>query len=258
MSIIVYGAAFAFALAVGVLVLLEVGRRVGVERIKEEGDAASKGFGAIEGAVFALLGLILAFSFSGALTRFDMRRDLAVQEANAIGTAWLRLDVLPTAAQPAVRDLFRRYVDVRIETFRKVPDMDAVRAELAQSARLQQEIWNQSVSGCRTAEMTAAPVLLLPALNEMIDITTTRTEAARLHPPLIIFAMLGALTLVCSLFAGYDMASRGRLNMLHSAGFAVVLAVTVYVIVDLEYPRVGLIKMTDSDEVLVQLRASMQ
>jgi len=105
--------------------------------------------------------------------------------------------------------------------------------------------------------MPSTPVVLLPALNAMIDITTTRTEAARVHPPLIIFVMLGALTLACSLFAGYDMASRKRLNMLHSAGFALVLALTVYVIIDLEYPRLGLIQMVDSDQVLVDLRKSM-
>ena len=76
-------------------------------------------------------------------------------------------------------------------------------------------------------------MLLLPALNSMFDITTTRTEAARVHPPLMIFAMLGALTLACSLFAGYDMAIRRRLNVMHSVAFAVVLSVTAYVIIDL-------------------------
>jgi hypothetical protein len=83
-----------------------------------------------------------------------------------------------------------------------------------------------AVSSTREAGTAQAPLLLLPALNAMFDITTTRTQAARLHPPLMIFAMLGALTLACSLFAGYDMAIRRRLNVLHSVAFAVVLSVT--------------------------------
>jgi hypothetical protein len=257
MNIPIFGALFAVALAVGILVLLEVGRRIGARRMAEEGESASKGFGAIEGAIFGLLGLILAFSFSGALTRFDARRHLVVAEANNIGTAWLRIDLLPAAAQPPMRDLFRRYLDSRIETYRKVPDMAAVKAELARSTQLQSEIWSLAVSASRNPEVPSAPVVLLPALNAMIDITTTRTEAARLHPPLIIFVMLGTLTLACALFAGYDMAARRRLNLLHSAGFAVVLALTVYVIIDLEYPRRGLIQMTDSDQALVDLRQSM-
>jgi hypothetical protein len=105
------GTIFAVALSAGVLVLLEIGRRIGVRQLAEEGETASKGLGAIEGAIFGLLGLILAFSFSGALTRFDARRHLVVEEANDIGTAWLRVALLPADAQPPMRDLFRRYLD---------------------------------------------------------------------------------------------------------------------------------------------------
>jgi hypothetical protein len=256
MNITSLGAIFAVALAVGIVALLEVGRRIGARRLAVEGESAAKGFGAIEGAIFALLGLILAFSFSGALARFDARRQLVVEEANAIGTAWLRVDLLPAEAQPPMRELFRRYLDSRIETYQKVPDMAAAKAEVAQSVKLQGEIWSLAVSSSQNSPTPQATMLLLPALNAMIDITATRAEAARLHPPLIIFAMLGALTLACSLFAGYDMASRRSLNLLHSASFAVVLAVTFYVIIDLEYPRLGLIQITDSDQVLVELRKS--
>jgi hypothetical protein len=83
--------------------------------------------------------------------------------------------------------------------------MEAVKAELGRSANLQSEIWALAVSSSREAGTAQAPMLLLPVLNAMFDITTTRTEAAGVHPPLITFAMLGALTLACSLFAGYDM-----------------------------------------------------
>jgi hypothetical protein len=258
MNPVFYGAGFAVLIAMGILALLEVGRRIGARRLAVEGEAAAKGFGAIEGAVFALLGLILAFSYSGALTRFDAHRQLVVAEANNIGTAYLRIDLLPADAQAPMRDLFRRYLDSRIETYRKLPDMGAVTAELAHSAKLQGEIWSLAISSSQRSPTLQPSLLLLPALNEMIDITTTRTEAVRLHPPLIIWVMLGALTFACALFAGYDMAGRKRLNLLHSAAFAVVLAVTVYVIIDLEYPRIGLIQMADSDQVLVDLRASMK
>jgi hypothetical protein len=156
-----------------------------------------------------------------------------------------------------VLHLFRRYLDSRIEVYRKVPDMEAVKAEQARSAKLQSEIWALAVSSTREAGTAQTPMLLLPALNAMFDITTTRTEAAGVHPPLMIFGMLGALTLACSLFAGYDMAIRRRLNVLHSVAFAVVLSVTAYVIIDLEYPRLGFIQISDSDQVLVDLRKSM-
>lgn len=257
MNLLFIGALSSVALFAGILFSIELGRRIGARRIAKEGESAAKGFSSVEGAVFGLLGLILAFSFSGALTRFDGRRHLVVEEANAIGTAWLRIDLLPASAQPAVRDLFRRYLDSRIEVYRKLPDLNAAKREFEKSTALQKEIWTQAVSSSATTGTTAGPILLLPALNAMFDITTTRMEAGRLHPPLIIFVMLGVLTLACSVFAGYDMAGQPRLNLLHSVAFAAVLSVTVYVIVDLEYPRLGLIQMTDSDEVLVDLRASM-
>jgi hypothetical protein len=258
MNITILGAIFAISLAVGIVIVLEVGRRIGVRRISTEGEAASKGLGAIEGAIFGLMGLILAFTFSGAAARFDARRHLVVEEANDIGTAWLRIDLLPAGAQPAMRELFRRYLDSRIETYRKVPDIDAVKAEFARSTKLQEEIWSLAVTSAGDGKTLAAQIVLLPALNAMIDITTTRMEATRIHPPSIVFVMLGTLTLACSLFAGYDMAIRRRLNLLHSTGFALALAVAVYVIIDLEYPRMGLIRMTDSDQVLVELRKSMK
>ena len=257
MSPVFFGAVFAFVLATAIIVLLDVGRRIGARRLAEEGEAAAKGFGAIETAVFALLGLILAFSFSGALTRFA-RRHLVVAEANGIGTAFLRIDLLPTDAQAPMRDLFRRYLDSRIETYRKLPDMEAAQAELARSVKLQSEIWSLAVASSQKSPTPQATMLLLPALNAMFDITTTRTEAANIHSPLIIWLMLGALTFACALFAGYDMAGRKRLNLLHSVAFALVLAVTVYVIIDLEYPRIGLIQMSNSDRVLVDLRKRMK
>ena len=258
MNPVFFGAIFALLLATGIIVLLEVGRRIGARRLAEEGETAAKGFGAIESAVFALLGLILAFSFSGALARFDARRHLVVAEANDIGTAFLRIDLLPTDAQAPMRDLFRRYLDSRIETYRKLPDTEAAQTELARSLKLQSEIWSLAVSSSQKSATPQAMMVLLPALNAMIDITTTRTEAAILHSPPIIWVMLGTLTFACALFAGYDMAARKHLNLLHSAAFAVVLAVTVYVIIDLEYPRIGLIQMSDSDRVLLQLRESMK
>lgn len=133
-----------------------------------------------------------------------------------------------------------------------------MRTELEHSAELQNEIWSLARASSQKLPTPQATMLLLPALNAMIDVTTTRTEATRVHSPLIIWVMLGALTFACALFAGYDMAGRKRLNALHSAAFAVVLAVTVYVIIDLEYPRIGLIQISDSDQVLVDLRERMK
>ena len=245
-------------LFVGMLALLEVGRRAGVRRLAADPDSAHAGTGAIDGAVYALLGLLVAFTFSGAASRFDERRNLIVQEANDIGTAYLRLDLLPAGVQPALRALFRQYVDTRLAVYQKLPDVAAAKEELAYSAMLQGEIWRQAVAASRSeGAQPAAAMLLLPALNQMFDITTTRTMASMMHPPVVIFAMLFVLALAAALLAGYGMAGAKSRSWIHMLAFAAVMAGAVYVITDIEYPRLGLIRVDAFDRVLADLRASM-
>ena len=255
----IYVLLFALGLFLGMLVLLEVGRRIGARRLAEDPTGAEAGVGSVEGAVFALLGLLIAFTFAGAASRFDTRRQLIIEETNDIGTAYLRLDLLPVDAQPALREKFRAYVDTRLEIYRKIPDMAAAKEEMAKANRLQLEIWRQSVAASRAqGAAAAAPMLLLPALNAMIDITTTRTMAAQIHPPVVIFALLFGLALASSLLVGYGMASSKARNWLHMLGLAFVMAVSVYVILDIEYPRLGFIRVDSFDQALVELRESMK
>jgi hypothetical protein len=249
---------FTISLFVGMLLCLEVGRRFGLRRLEEDSTAATEGIGAVDGAVFAVLGLLIAFTFSGASARFDARRQLIVEETNNIGTAYLRIDVLPAEAQPALRESFKRYLDNRIETYRKIPDMTAVQASLARGNELQLEIWRQAVAAVRMeGVMPAAPVLVLPALNAMIDITTTRTMAAQLHPPRVVFVMLFGMALAASLLAGYGMTGGKLRSRLHMLGFALVMAIAVFVILDIEYPRLGWVRIDAFDQALVDLRESM-
>ena len=250
---------FTLALFSGMLALLEIGRRIGLRRMAQDSEGARAGVGAVEGAVFGLLGLLIAFTFSGAASRFDTRRQLIVEETNDIGTAYLRLDLLPVDQQPALREKFRQYVDTRLAVYAKLPDIAAAKEELAKGNRLQGEIWRQAVSASRTQGASpAAPMLLLPALNAMIDITTTRTMAAQMHPPAIIIAMLFGLALAGALLAGYAMAAAKSRSWLHMIGFALATAFVIYVILDMEYPRVGLIRVDAFDQALVEFRQSMQ
>ncbi len=257
MSHVRFAVLLAAVLFVGMMIMLEIGRRLGdrVERLDPGG--AHTGTGPVEGAIFALLGLLVAFSFSGAAGRFDARRHLVVDEANAIGTAYLRLDLLPAAAQPALRERFRSYLDTRLEAYRLLPDLDAARGALVRAEELQRAIWTDSVAGCAAAAPQPCGIMLLPALNAMIDVTTTRTAAARMHPPSVILWLLCGLAFGCSLLAGYSMAVGKHRKWTHMVAFAAVLALTVYVIVDLEFPRLGFIRVDAIDQVLVDLRAGM-
>ncbi len=249
----------AAALFVAMLACYEIGRRIGVARLASDPDGLAHGIGAVDGAVFALLGLLMAFTFSGAASRFEARRQLITQEANAIGTAYLRVDLLPADAQPEIRDIFRRYVDLRAVVYSEAADRAATAAKLAETAAMQEAIWAKALAAGRRPDATApATILMLPALNEMIDITTTRETATRDHPPAIIYLLLVGLSLVGSLLMGYGMSENKRQSWLHTVAFSIVLSLVVYVIVDLEFPRVGLIRVDAADQVLVDLRKSMR
>lgn len=250
---------FATAMFAGMLICLEVGRLIGTRALAKDPQLMSTR-SAVDGAVFALYGLLLAFTFSGAPGRLDTRRHLIADEANAIGTAYLRLDLLSPESQPAMREQFRQYLDSRLESYRKLPDIEAAEAELSRSAKLQTDIWSQALAATRLPGChPEAGKLLLPALNQMIDITTTRTMAARIHPPPIIFALLFLLALVCSLLAGYGMAVSKRRSWLHILAFAAIAVITVFVVLEIEFPRTGFLDVEKRyDQVLVDLRESMR
>jgi len=247
----------ALVLCLGMLLALEAGRRLGIRRLARDPEGARAGLGTVEGSVFALLGLLLAFTFNGAASRFDTRRDLIVQEANAVSTAWARLDMLPPQHRATLRDLFRRYLDSRLEIYRLLPDLATAKAAAAKATALQQEIWNAATAACRTDEGRSVTMLVLPPLNEMFDITTTRTMAAYHHPPAVIFAMLFVLSLACSMLAGYGMAPGRERSWTHMLGFAFITAVAVYVILDLEFPRLGFIRVDAAARALIEWRQGM-
>jgi len=256
---LVVGGGLALVVFFGILVCLAIGRRIGQRTIARHGDAGLASAGSLETAVFALLGLLIAFTFSGALTRFDVRRGQVVDEANAIGTAYLRIDLLPSSAQPRLRDTFRDYVDTRIATYQKLPDLQAAQHEIARSQVLQADIWAQAVSASRLPESrSGTDVLVMPALNAMFDITTVRLVASQMHPPFIIYLMLAGLALASALLAGYQSAPEKATDWVHQLGFAGIVALTVYVILDIEYPRMGLIRIDAVDQVLINVRAGMK
>ena len=243
-------------LFIGTLVLMEIGRRLGTWRIARNPAGVAAGTGA-GSAVFGLMGLLIGFTFSSADSRFDWRRQLTVQEVNAIGTAYRCLDTLPAPSQPPLRNLFREYLEERIKVYESVPSLDIEGTDLPRIAELQRAIWTQAVAATSQAGSPAVMTLTLQSLNQMIDLTTTRSAATQMHMPSIILIMLGLLVLTCALLAGYDTARSPKRSWSHILGFAVLMTLAVYVILDLEYPRVGLIRVDPLDRRMVDLRRSM-
>jgi hypothetical protein len=181
-----------------------------------------------------------------------------VQEANNISTAYLRLDLLPSEHQPKLRETFRQYVAARLAIYRKLPDIKAAREELERSGVIQDRLWREVVSAAKETQNPAVMNLVVANVNEMLDITTTRTAAAEAHLPNHVFVMLAATVLASSLLVGYGMAGNRQRSWIHIATYTILLSVSVYLILELEYPRLGFIRLDSADELLARELAKMK
>ncbi len=250
--------AVAATIFLAIALSLRAGWLVGRRRLGIYGENANEGVGAAEAAIFGMMGLLLAFTFTGAANRFEIRRALIVQESNAIGTAWLRLDLLRDGPRAEARQMLRQYLEKRLEVYRNVTDAQRTNDALAAVGVLQANIWNLAIRESRDDKSQPLAQLLLPALNDMFDIGTSRVLATRQHTHFAIFAMLGLLVLISAFLAGFGQAKVPRQSMVHLMGFAAVTTLALYLIVDLEFPRVGIIRVDDFDQALVELLATLK
>ncbi len=236
----------AFILFPMMLLMLELGRRIH-QRFKEPLHSP-----AIEGALFSLFGLLLAFTFSGAVSRYDEHRRLIVQETDHIGTVRMYLRLLPSEAQPPLRQLLREYTASRLHLF------DSVRPEISpDSLRLQSEIWRSAAAAATSPKAGPDVVkLLFPALNNMIGITYTRQNAFNMHPPAPVYLLLFAFSGACAFTAGYGLRSN-RPDWFYAVVLAFAVTLTVYATLEIEFPRRGLIRFTQLDQPFINLDNAM-
>jgi hypothetical protein len=256
-----WGPLVCLCLFAGMMTMHEVGRRLGMRRRVRDLEGSRLGLGPVESATFGLLGLLIAFTFSGAASRFDARRNLVTEEANFVEQAWLRVDLLPEGEQPNMRSHFRDYLDARLSAYDRLPDLAASAAELKRAGTLQRTIWKEAVIATRNNGSGSPPPfnanLVLGSINAMIEITTTRTMATRLHPPAIVYGMLFTAALMAALLAGYNSAGGKTRGWLHAVGLASIVSIALFVIIDVEHPRTGLVRVDAVDSVLRELRRTM-
>jgi hypothetical protein len=211
----------------------------------------------IERAIFVLFALLMIFTISRAVSRFNEGRTLVAEEASAIETAYLRVQVVSDGAQPALRELFRQYVDARLETYRKLPNKEVAGPEMGTYRKIQREIWAESVAATRLPNSDpAAASLLLPAVNNMINISTTLAMSLQRRAPGTVYALLFGLGLICSVLMGYRTASGRLRRWFHIMGFTAINVFTLYIA--LEYPRTDLIHLEFPNQRLVKIRDGMK
>lgn len=253
----VYTVLFVIVLTVLMLVLMEIGRRIGMRHLTPDIAESRKGLAAVDGVIFSLLGLLVAFTFYGAAERFDARRKLVIDEADAIGGAWSRLDLLDNDDRTALQELIRQYLDARLGTYRKPSQAAAAETSLARSLKLQDEIWQRGLVACAKPSPLPVANLLIPSLSEMFRVAYVRVTTARIHPPNIIFATLIALTLASAIMVGHGMAGRKTRSWTHIFSYVITMVAVIYLIFQLEYPLLGFIRMESMDQIMVDLRQRM-
>lgn len=239
-------------LLAGGLLASEIGYRLGVSYTPRY-EAFGRQFDVIRAATFALSAFLIAFAFSGAGTRFVERLDIIVEEANALGTAWLRADLLPEPQRSELKATLKEYTTDRVEML-STNDSAEIQKRLAKVGGLQAKMWATALAGTRGD----APLmnLVLPPLNDVFDLHTTHLAMVHRHLPLAIMIVLLATAALSLVLVGFGNGRSGRRAPALDAVYAAVLAVALWMTVDLDRPRQGAIQITS--QALVDTLAGMK
>ena len=215
--------------------LLGIWLRKNVQNLEEKGR---DDFKFVLGGALTLLGLIIGFTFEMAVSRYNHRKNLEAEEANAIGTEYARADLLPPTEAARVHELLKRYVDQRVFTYRS-QDEQRLRQARAETARLQTEMWSV-VSASGTAHPTPVSALTVAGMNNVLDLQGY-AQAARLNRiPVAAWALLMVMSLFCNLLLGYGTLERSGFLCLI---LPIALSMSFFLISDIDSPRHGVIRV---------------
>ena len=246
-----------WALALIIFAVVATVTLVGVllgRRLREHHEALREPFGVLQAALLGVVGLILAFGLSLAVGRYEDRRAAVVADANAIGTTYLRAQLLAEPARTRSLVLLRRYTDLALRMSSEVPNSPAMQRTTAQEDVLQRRLWGLAGQALGAAPIASAPRLYLDALNTMIDQQTVRISALnnRVPGPVLALEVIGASLALGLLGLHLSVLGRGLLPM---ALAAVLVTLLLLVTFDLDRPTRGLITVPDT--AYKSLRASM-
>lgn len=187
--------------------------------------------------IAVLLSLLLGFTLAMVLSRFDLRKELVIEEANAIGTTSLRAEMLAEPSRSKAQELLRQYTEARLEFFKSTTDSGEFQRVLKRSKQVQTDLWQQAVA---VAQQSPGPItaLFIQTLNETIDLDGKRVAALENRVPKEIWAMLVILSLLTCLMVGYSQRQRFIPAMLVPP---LMIAIVMTLIADLDTPGSGLI-----------------
>jgi len=247
----------AVAVLVGAFLAMEVAFRWGRRDRGSATDDTKGNVNATQAATLGILALLLAFTFSLSLQRFEVRSDAVVDEANAIGTVYLRAQLLAVPLRDDVRRLLRDYVDVRVRAGTVATNDERRLGELlAQAGRLQEALWERAR---RAAESDPSPVtsgLFIESLNAMIDSFGRRDAAINRHVPELALLLLLGTIVITTAIVGFAAGIAGQRPSWATCAMVALIVALVLVVLDLDRPTRGLIVVSEKN--LLDLQGSMR
>jgi len=246
----------AFLLAIGVFVLaLELGYRLGIRRQANSDEPERTHANALHGAVLGLLALLLGFTFAMAVSRYENRKALMVDQANAIGTASLRGNLLPAPHAERTAMLFREYVETRFLYNASVRGSPGVDQAEARAAEIENELWAISKILLTEDPRSQPASLYAQALNDMFDIREKRRFALDDRVPWAVTIMLFVVSMAALAMVAYSCGLSGRRRAMANFTFSFLIALVLIIILDIDSPRIGFVKA--SQDSLIRLQQSM-
>ncbi len=225
------------------LLVIEFGFRLGRRQHASASEGLRSHLGTLQGAVLGLLALLLGFTFSMAVTRFEARKALVVEEANAIGTAALRSEFLPPDIHTSARQLLAGYAQARLDYFAAGVDAERVATALNTAQSLQDQLWSIAVANAVADPHSVPAAQFSASLNELFDLDERRRAALDNHVPELVIWLLMGVTFVALAMIAYGLAIVDRRRHGSTYLFALMIVLVLATILDLDRPRRGLVQV---------------
>jgi hypothetical protein len=231
-----------------------IGARLGRRR----NDTGPHGLGAVETGLFGLLGLLLAFTFSGAASRYDARSQLMVDTANALRTVVMRADLYPSPVRDAIRVDLREFLTAQSSFYRSEHDAQARAAAVTASDKAQQRLWAKIVAASADPGNGFASTQMVNNSERLFALTASRHVASSAHMPEAIVLLLFVLAVATAYTSGYAAGAAGSFSLPGYIAFSVLTGLVVYVTLDLDRPGQGVIRRDVQEQAIESVGALLR
>ena len=225
-----------------------IGYKIGLNKTKTDNKNSE-----ISSSLLGLLALILGFTFAMAGSRYENRKNNLIDEGNCIGTAFLRSDIYPDSLKNEFKRDFQAYLNSRRDYYLLENDDVKLTASLKQTAEASDRLWSRAAIYAKNKDYFIQSTMMLPALNQMFDSASKSNMVLNSKVPETIVYLLLAFSVIISFFIGYNSGLEKKINIKFITGFCFLICIVIFITLDLDRPRRGLIKLDTEIKIMQKL-----